>query len=42
MTINITPVEARSGELHRIHLPLLLCGLLLVTLGMISLLLMAG
>ncbi|HEV3247501.1 MAG TPA: hypothetical protein VG124_09890 [Beijerinckiaceae bacterium] len=37
MTIRITPVEARSGELQGILLPILLCGLALVILGMISL-----
>jgi hypothetical protein len=37
MTVHITPVEARSGELQGILLPILLCGLVLVILGMISL-----
>jgi hypothetical protein len=42
MTINITPVEARSGELQGILLPVLLSGLMLVTIGMISLLMLMG
>jgi hypothetical protein len=42
MTINLTPVEARGGELKGMMLPILLCGLLLVTLGMISLFLTTG
>ena len=42
MTINITPVEARSGELRGILLPILLCGLMLVTIGMISLFTLMG
>jgi hypothetical protein len=37
MTVYITPVEARSGELQGILLPILLCGLVLVIFGMISL-----
>jgi hypothetical protein len=37
MTIHITAVEARSGELQGILLPILLCGLALVILGMIAL-----
>ena len=37
MTIHITPVEARSGELQGSLLLILLCGLVLVTFGMISL-----
>jgi hypothetical protein len=37
MTIHITSVEARSGELQGILLPILLCGLALVILGMIAL-----
>jgi hypothetical protein len=42
MTINLTPVEARGGELKGMMLPILLCGLLLVTLGMTSLFLTTG
>jgi hypothetical protein len=42
MAINITPVEARSGELQGILLPILLCGLMLVTIGMISLFTLMG
>jgi hypothetical protein len=42
MTINITPVEARSGELQRILVPILLSGLMLVTLGIISPLILKG
>ncbi len=37
MAIQITPVEARSGELEGVLLPVLLCGLVLVIFGMISL-----
>jgi hypothetical protein len=42
MTINLTPVEWRGGELKGMMLPILLRGLLLVTLGMISLFLTTG
>jgi hypothetical protein len=42
MTINITPVGARSGELQRILVPILLSGLMLVTLGIISPLILKG
>lgn len=37
MTIHVTPVEARSGELKGALLPTLICGLLLAIFGMISL-----
>jgi hypothetical protein len=42
MTLRITPVEARSGKLEGIQLPVLLCGLALVVFGMISLLVLQG
>jgi len=37
MTIYVTAVEARSGELKGVLLPILICGLALAIFGMISL-----
>lgn len=37
MTIHITPVEARSGDLKGALLPILIGGLVLAIFGMISL-----